>query len=426
MIYKTISLNLARFQALLLLALVLIPGLAVAENPPAVTVAHPRERETANHDFLGRIESSDRVDVRAQASGKVAKVQCQKESMVKKGDLLIELDSSDLQRRIDQAEGEVKKLEDKVKKLVAALEEARTAKGKPADKFDLEKLQAEGDLAAVQLKLAKEEAGRQRKNLDFLKIKAPIGGVVTQVKVAEGAQVDASLRVQELLCQIQQTDPVRVAVEIDEKAFLYLGELAQEDKIGRANLTGIKAFLGLTNEKGFPHEGKLECLDNRVDAKNHRINVFGLFANPKGELTPAILVPEKDRKPVHVRVVWGKPRKVFLIPPCSLSVDEEGKDYVLVVNEKDIIESRSIKRGSVVDGLQVITDGLKPTDWVVVHVDKEKRVPSDKSLSPTDFVSDTKFQGLKPGVKVVRTELPDSYELKGESDPASPKPAPKP
>jgi RND family efflux transporter MFP subunit len=426
MMHLLLPLNSARLPASLLLAFVLTPGLAVAENAPAVTVAHPRERETANHDFKGHIESSDKVDVRSVVSGKVAKVHCQKGAMVKKGDLLIELDSGDLQKTIEQAEGEVKKLEGAVKKIDTTLEVIRKAQGKPADPLDLERFQAERNLAGVRLKLAKEEAERHRKNLELLKIKAPIGGVVTQVKVAEGAHVDASPRVQELLCQIQQADPVRVAVEIDEQAFLYLEELARADKISRDNLAVVKAFLGLANEKGFPHEGKLECVDNRVETKSHRIHVYGLFANPKGDLTPAILVPEKDRKPVHVRVVWGKPRKVSLIPPCSVGTDDEGKEFVLVVNDKDVIESRAIKRGSVVDGLQVITDGLKPTDWVVVHVDKENRDPSDKSLAPSDFVSDTKFQGLKPGVKVVRTELPDSYELKGEGDAARPKQAPKP
>jgi RND family efflux transporter MFP subunit len=406
------------------LASATIPSLAITQTLPKVTVAHPRERETTNHDFTGRIESSDTVDVRAQVSGKIAKVHCQKESAVKKGDLLFEFDSADLKKKLDQAEADVKKLEATLKKHMSALDDARKGKDKPADKSDLDKLQAECDLAEVRLKLAKEEAERQRKDTELLQIKAPIDGIVTQLKVAEGSHVNASLRVQELLCQIQQTDPVRVAVDIDEPAFLYLEKLAREDKISRDNLTIIKAFLGLADEKAFPHEGKLECLDNRVEKKNHRIAVFGLFANPDGKLTPAILAPENKRKPVHVRVVWGKPRKVFLVPPCAIGIDEEGKDFVFVVNEKDVVESRPVKRGSIVDGLQVITEGVKPTDWIVVHVDKEKRDPSDKSLSTSDFVSDTKFQGLKPGGKIVRSELPDSYEFKGAG--SSPQQVPKP
>ena len=398
---------------LAILACAAIPSHAVAQTLPKVTVAHPRELETANHDFTGRIESSDTVDVRAQVGGKVAKVHCRKDSVVKKGDLLFELDSAELKNRLNEAEADVKKLETILKAHSTALEDARKTKDKPADQSNLDKTQAECDLAAIRLKLAREEAQRHRKDSDLLQIKAPIDGIVTQVKVAEGSHVDASLRVQALLCQIQQTDPVRVAVDIDESAFLYLEKLAREDKISRANLTTVKAFLGLADEKAFPHEGRLECLDNRIEKKSHRIAVFGLFANPDGKLTPAILVPEKKRKPVHVRVVWGKPRKVLLIPPCAIGVDGEGMDSVFVVNEKDVIEAHPVKRGSVVDGLQVITEGIKPTDWIVVHVEKEKRDPSDKSLSPSDFISDTKFQGLKPGAKVVRSELPDSYDFKG-------------
>jgi RND family efflux transporter MFP subunit len=270
-----------------ILASAAIPTTAVTQTLPKVTVARPRERETANHDFTGRIESSDIVDVRAQVSGKIAKMHCRKESVVKKGDPLFELDSAELKNRLNEAEAEVKKLEVSLKTLSGTLDAARKTKDKPADITELDKLQAEADLVAVRLKLAKQEADRQRKDADLLHIKAPIDGVVTQMKVTEGAHIDASLRTQELLCQIQQTDPVRVAVDIDEPAFLYLEKLAREDNISRNNLTIIKAFLGLADEKAFPHEGKLECLDNHIETKNHRIAVFGLFANPDGKLTPA-------------------------------------------------------------------------------------------------------------------------------------------
>src|SRR5579859_3228857 len=101
---------------LTLLASAAIPTLAMAQTLPKVTVAHPRERETANHDFTGRIESSDTVDVRSQVSGKIAKVHCRLDSAVKKGDLLFELDSAELKKKLDQAEADIKKLEATLKK----------------------------------------------------------------------------------------------------------------------------------------------------------------------------------------------------------------------------------------------------------------------------------------------------------------------
>src|SRR5262249_43964873 len=88
------------------------------------------------------------------------------------------------------------------------------------------------------------------------------------------------------------------------------------------------------------------------------LQVRGIFANPNRTILPGLFV--------RVRVPALQKKNALLVPGDAVSFDQQG-EYVLVVNDKNVVERRSVKTGSQVGSMLVIGEGLKPDDLVIVE-----------------------------------------------------------
>lgn len=128
---------------------------------------------------------------------------------------------------------------------------------------------------------------------------------------------------------------------------------------GRSNRREAKitVLLGLADEEGYPHEGVVNFVDNRVDQATGTLRLRGIFPNPKRILSPGLFV--------RIRVPIGDPHPSLLISEQALGSDQ-GQNFVYVVNPKNEVTYRRVETGMLQDGLRVIEKGLAANERVVL------------------------------------------------------------
>jgi multidrug efflux system membrane fusion protein len=121
----------------------------------------------------------------------------------------------------------------------------------------------------------------------------------------------------------------------------------------------LPVAVGLADEEGFPHAGKLGFIDNRVDAQSGTVRMRALLDNKDGRLAPGLFA----------RVQIGdaaRPRRAVLVTDRAIGTDQS-KRFVLVVDAEGKAQYREVKIGRLADGLRVIEEGLKPGEAIVVN-----------------------------------------------------------
>ena len=198
------------------------------------------------------------------------------------------------------------------------------------------------------------------------------------------------------LTTIVTEDPVWAYFDIDEHTSLRIQRLEEKNHVGSQQMTDAEVDLGLVDEQGFPHKGKIDFVDNQVDTNTGTLRLRGVFQNSNGLLTPGLFV--------RIRLPIGKPHQAMIVPEEALQTDQ-GRKYVFVINnDSDVVEYRSLTVGDTYsDGLRIVEDGLKPDDRVIV----------------------SGLQRVKPGLKVspkLETERTDAVKPPEAKAPAA-KPA---
>jgi RND family efflux transporter MFP subunit len=333
--------------------------------PPEVSVSQPIERPVSESlEFTGRIEAVEAVDVRARVSGYITKVAFDAGALVKQGDLLFEIDPREYQTAVTRAEGDIARLRANLTR--AGAEVARTQKLRPTgavserevDTATGSKGATEGELVAAQAQLEKA-----RLDLQFTRVTAPITGRASRAEITAGNLVVVGASGGPVLTTIVSLDPVWVYFDIDEPSLLRL-RAAELRRTGRPltpeNIASLEVpvQVGLGNEAGFPHTGRIDFIDNRVDPATGTIRVRAVLENQEGLFSPGFFV--------RVKLATGEPKPTVLVTERAIGTDQSRK-YVLVVNDKNVVEYREVQLGPLADGLRAITGGLAPGEWVIVN-----------------------------------------------------------
>jgi RND family efflux transporter MFP subunit len=351
---------------------------AVAPQPPKVTVMHPEQRELTNYEeFNGWMAADKTVEVRARVRGHIKKVNFTDGQYVKKGDLLFELDPRPFQADISAIEDKVRIYE--AQKIAADRDAARYRELLPqraASLKDLDKAEATAASFGAEIEATKNQLERSKLELEYSKITADIDGRVSKAQLTEGNLVNAG-GTDPLLTTIVSVDPVRIEFNVDERSMQRYA-----DSIGAqgGNITDVLEKLkdqkatfkfARDGETGFTHEGTLQFGDNRIDPSTGTVQVYGT-------------VPNKDKKfipgaRVRVRLTIGKPYKANLVPDTAVLADQ-GKRYVLIVDDKKRAKRRDITLGTLTDdGMRAITpdeklaEGETVAQWLVI-IDNLQRV----------------------------------------------------
>src|SRR4051794_27866170 len=201
--------------------------------PALVTVTRPIEREITDYsDFTGRTAAVDSVELRARVWGYLTKVNFKEGAIVKKGDVLFEIDPLTYQAVLNQAQGNLAALQARVERLDADLARARRMVGTGAmSKEDYDKVNGDRGEAVASRDAMKATVERAKLDLEYTKITAPIDGRISRYNVTVGNLIQAGDQAGgTLLTTIVSIDPMYAYYDVDEHTVLRVRQLIREGK----------------------------------------------------------------------------------------------------------------------------------------------------------------------------------------------------
>ncbi|MEJ0007075.1 MAG: efflux RND transporter periplasmic adaptor subunit [Steroidobacteraceae bacterium] len=327
---------------------------AAVQAPPAVSVATVLSRQISDSDeFTGRLEAVERVEIRPRVSGYIASVNFNQGREVTKGEVLFVIDPRPYEAELKQAQAQKEQAQSQL--TLATSEQDRANRLLGAHAISREELESrDAALAQAHANLAGAQAAVDTAalNLSFTRVTAPITGVVSRAEITAGNLVTSG---QTLLTTLVSVDPIYVSFQGDEQGFLSFMNYAR--KGGEANAIH-PVFVGLANEEGYPHQGAIAFVDNEIDAATGTVRVRGRLDNHDHQFTPGMFA--------RVKITGTQVFPALLINESAVGTDQ-GLKYVLRVGKDNTLEYRVVKLGAVVDGLQVVREGLSPGDIIVVN-----------------------------------------------------------
>src|SRR3954469_21061142 len=293
-----------------------------------VTVA---EKEVNEWDeFTGRLDPVESVEIRPRVSGYITEIHFQAGAIVKKGDLFYVIDPRPYKADFDRAAAEVERMDAQLKLAEIELNRAKELRGKntiSASEFDQKAATYQGASAAA----SSTEAARNSAalNLEFTQVKSPIDGRVSDERITVGNLVQPGAGQESVLTTVVSVDPIYAKVDADENAILKYVKLSEQGKRVSARTAKIPAFVELGNETGFPHEGYIDFVDNRLDPGTGTVRARAVLKNWNPNLiTPGFFV--------RVRVAGAAPYRAALIDDKVIS-SQQGVKYAFVVKPDNTV-----------------------------------------------------------------------------------------
>jgi RND family efflux transporter MFP subunit len=313
---------------------------------PTVTVSHPALRPVTQYlEETGTVAASKTVNLVARVSGYLESVNFEDGAYVEEGKLLFVIEPKPYEEQVKLNEANLVQSEAEYVRQQELLKQNATAK------TTLEKQLSQRDQAKAQTEIAKI-------NLGYTQVKAPFSGWIGQRQVDPGNLVGASGPT--TLATLEQLTPIYINFSLNERDALHMRErMSQYGMEPKSAVGKAPVFVGLSNEKGYPHKGVLDFTDNLISTATGTIALRAIFKNEDKALFPGLFA--------RVRIPLGDPRPMLVIPNSVTGNDQQG-DYALVVDANDTVERRTIVKGPVTDdGGCAIRSGLDASDRVIVN-----------------------------------------------------------
>ncbi|MEO8670777.1 MAG: efflux RND transporter periplasmic adaptor subunit [Tahibacter sp.] len=298
-------------------------------------------------DFTGRVAAVETVELRPRVSGYIERVAFAEGKQVHKGDLLFVIDQRPYQAELAQSQALLERARSEAALALTQDNRAQSlvnSKAISREEFETRRATTAQRNAAV--RGAEAAVATARLNLQFTEVRAPISGRTGRALITTGnlAQADSSV-----LTTLVSMDPVHVYFEGDEQSNL---------RQSAASTSGSTVRIGLANEAGYPHEGRLDFVDNQVDARTGTIRARAVLANPDGAFTPGLFA--------RVQLEGGSEFAALLIDDKAVLTDQDRK-YVYVIGADNTAQRKDVTLGRMVDGLRVVSQGLTAQDRVIVE-----------------------------------------------------------
>lgn len=329
--------------------------------PPAtpVSVATVAATDiTAWDEFSGRLEAVERVDVRSRVAGAVQAVHFKEGSLVRQGDLLITIDPAPYAADVDRAEAQVAAAQARVSQAqsehvrASRLWDEQAIAQREFDERGNGKREAEANLRAAQAALQ-----TARLSLGYTQVRAPVAGRIGRLEVTVGNLVAAGPGAP-VLTTLVSVSPIYASFDADEGVIAKALKDLPGGASARTLINQIPVQMGTAASTGTPFEGRLQLIDNQVDAKSGTVRVRAAFDNKDGALIPGQFA--------RIRMGQARSSNVMLVSERAIGTDQS-KKFVMVVNADNKAEYREVALGAPANGLRVVTSGLKSGERVVVN-----------------------------------------------------------
>jgi RND family efflux transporter MFP subunit len=320
---------------------------------PQVQVATPLVERVADWDeFTGRFDAPEHVDVRARVSGYLDAVHFEDGARVEAGQRLFTIDARPFQAELAAAEGRLVQARAELSQARTDLERAeRLIASRTISEEAVEQRRTAVSTAQAAVASARAEVETQQLNLEFTEVTAPISGHASARQVDPGNLVSGGNSAGDVLTTIVSSDPIYFEFDASEAVYL---RYRRQDGAGE----GAPVEVRLQDETEFDRPGEIVFADNAIDPNTGTIHMRARVANPDGLIRPGMLGT--------ARVRGSAPYEAMLLPQTAI-LSDGARRIVYVVNDQNIIETRTIQQGPLSGNLRVVRSGVAPGDRVVVN-----------------------------------------------------------
>src|SRR5215471_6438265 len=334
------------------------PSALAQKGPPVVTVATPLARNVVQWDeYTGRFEASERVTLRARVSGYIDRVHFADGADVTQGDVLFTIDRRPFEIAVESARGDVARAQAQLTLGQVDYERAlELVKSAATSVRDLDQRRANMDTAEAQLMSARAALRNAELNLEWSEVRAPIAGRVSDRRVDAGNLVTGGQDNGTALTTIVKLDPIYFVFEGSEADYIRYTRLNSGGQRPSSRDAPNPVRIQLADETGWPHAGKMNFVDNEVNARSGTIRGRAILDNHDLFLTPGTFGRLQ---------LFGGTVDALLVPDAAIVADQSRK-VVFAVGPDNKIVSKPVTIGGFALGLRVITAGLQPSDRVVV------------------------------------------------------------
>lgn len=329
----------------------------VAPPPPAVTVAPPVAKSVTDYvELTGTTSAVASVELVARVPGYLREIHFEDGARVKKGDLLFTIQQDQYQAELEQAQAQVGVVQSELEHAQTEYDRyAGLFKQKAASAVDVDTWKANLDQAKASLLGANANVELAQINLGYTTVTAPFDGRMGRHLIDVGNLVGSGGQ-STVLAEINQIDPIYAYFTINERELLRIREKrVEKDNPGQP--TDQPLELGVADEDGFPHQGKLDFAAIALTSGTGTLQLRGIFPNPDFKLLPGLFA--------RIRAPLGESPNTLLVPDSVIGRDQGGA-YVLTVDKDDVVHRVGIKPGQLVGTLRVADSGLTADDRVIV------------------------------------------------------------
>jgi RND family efflux transporter MFP subunit len=346
---------------------------ASAPSPPVVEVAPVLQKDVPiQGKWVGTLEGYVNAQISPQVSGYLIRQDYREGAVVKKGQLLFEIDPRPFQAVLDQAKGQLAQAE--AQKANAELNVKRDipeaeAHAIPQSQLDTDTQSLLGAKAAVEAGQAAVE--QTELNLGYTRVVSLIDGIAGINTVQVGNLVGPST----VLTAVSQVSPIKVYFPISEQEYLRMADGGGPGSVDwLTHASQIPLHLTLSDGSAYPHPGRIIFADRQVDTQTGTIQIVGEFPNSRNLLRPG--------QYARVQAPTGNITDALLVPQSAVN-QQQGTNQVMVIGTDNRAQLRTVEVGPRVGALWVITSGLKPEERVVaVGAEKAKE---GELVNPTPY-----------------------------------------
>ena len=324
-----------------------------SSSPPEVGVAAVVSREVRlSNEFNGRVAAVEYVDVRPRVTGYVDRFVFREGDAVKRGQLLFVIDPRPYRDALESAKAGLDHARAVADFAKIQEERARTLdSAKAISREEYQNRASDLTQSTANVHAAEAAVATAELNLGFTEVRSPINGRVSRAQLTAGNLAQAD---QTVLTTVVSQDPVYIYFDCDEQSYLrYKNHAGKGERVNAENPVRV----GLANETGFPHVGRINFLDNTVNPSTGTIRARVVMANSDHSFTPGLYA--------RVQLQNQEEQQAMLVDDKAVMTDQDRK-YVYVLGPDNKALRKDVTLGPLVDGLRLVQSGLTSNDKVIV------------------------------------------------------------
>ncbi len=334
---------------------------AIAQGAPRPRRCRSRHRsrgKSRSGTNIRPVRGTRTVEVRARVSGFIDKVHFRDGQLVNKGDLLFTIDPRPFQLSVDAARSEVERTKAQVSLAENEVERADSlTRNQTITVRDLDQRKANLASARATQQAAEANLKQAELNLEWTEVRAPLTGRISDRRIDAGNLITGAQGSATLLTNIISIDPINFIFEASEADYIRYARLMQSGNRPSSRDQALPVRVRLADETAWTREGRMEFVDNQLNARSGTIRARAIFDNKDQFLAPGTFG--------RLQLYSGE-MDALLLPDAAIVSDQTSKLVFLVGPENKVVP-RAVELGPIVDGLRVIRQGITASDRVIIN-----------------------------------------------------------